>query len=138
MGCFSTNITKISLSAIFVLAITLALVRLYTIVFPVVPAPSASFDCDDDALAMYRHFRSLGIDATPIIGNLDMDGEKYLECNHVWLLVKSGHVNIAYDWGLPRFDSQHYEGYTISLDYLLHAVQQDKVGGNELANTGAD
>jgi hypothetical protein len=136
MGYSSTSITKISLFALLILTITLALVRMYTIVFPVVPGPSATFDCDDDALAMYRHFQSLGIDATPMIGNLDMDGEKYMECNHVWLLVKSGHMNIAYDWGLPRFDHQHYEGYPISLDYLLHAVEQDKVGGNELAETG--
>jgi hypothetical protein len=136
MGYSWTSITKISLFALFILTITLALVHLYTIVFPVVPGPSASFDCDDDTLAMYRHFQSLGIDATPIIGNLDMSEEKYLECNHVWLLVKSGHMNIAYDWGLPRFDRQHYEGYPISLDYLLHAVEQDKVGGNELAETG--
>jgi hypothetical protein len=136
MGYFSKNITRISLFVLFILAITLLLVRLHTIVFPVVPAPSASFDCDDDALAMYRHFQSLGFDTTPIIGNLGMDGEKYVECNHVWLLVKSGWVDIAYDWGLPRFDHQHYEGYPISLDYLLHAVEQDRVGGNGLAGTG--
>jgi hypothetical protein len=137
MGYFSRSITRISLFALFILVITLALVRLYTIVFPVVPGPSASFDCDDDTLAMYRHFQGLGIDATPIIGNLDMEGEKYGECNHVWLLVKSGSREIAYDWGLPRFDSQHYEGYPITLDYLLHAVAQDKVGGNDLAVTDA-
>lgn len=121
---------------LFILTITLALVRLHAIVFPAIPGPSESFDCDDDTLAMYRHFQSLGIDATPIVGNLDTDGEKYMECNHVWLLVKSGGMEIAYDWGIPRFDSQHYEGYTITLDYLLHAVEQDKAGGNELALTG--
>jgi hypothetical protein len=135
MGYFSRSITRISLSVLFVLAITLALVRMYMIVFPAVPGPSATFDCDDDALAMYRHFQALGIDATPIIGNLDMKGEKFSECNHVWLLVKSGGLEIAYDWGLPRFDRQHYEGYPITLDYLLRAVAQDKVGGNGLAVT---
>jgi hypothetical protein len=135
MGHSSTSITKISAFALFIIAVTLALLRLYTIVFPAIPAPSASFDCDDSALAMYEHFQSLGIESTPIIGNLDMDGEKYMESNHVWLLVKSGDREIAYDWGTPRFDSQHYEGYTISLDYLLHAVAQDRLGGNDLAAT---
>jgi hypothetical protein len=137
MGYFSSSITKISLLTLLILAITLALVRVYTIVFPAVPGPSATYDCDDDTLTMYRHFQSLGIEATPIIGNLDMDGEKYMECNHVWLLVKSAGREIAYDWGLPRFDRQHYEGYTITLDYLLHAVEQDKSGGSELAETDA-
>jgi hypothetical protein len=26
---------------------------------------------------------------------------------------------------MPRFDRQHYEGYTISIDYLLSAVAED-------------
>jgi hypothetical protein len=39
--------------------------------------------------------------------------------------VGSGENKIAYDWGTPRFDHQHYEGYKISLDYLLYVVQQD-------------
>lgn len=54
-----------------------------------------------------------------------MEGEEYIECDHVWLLVKSGDKNIAYDWGEPKFDIQHYEGYTVTLDYLLSAVADD-------------
>jgi hypothetical protein len=96
------------------------------------PAPSSTFDCDDCALAMYWHFESLGIEATPFIGNLKMDGEAYMESNHVWLLVKSGDSQIAYDWGTPRFDRQHYEGYIISLDSLLCAVAQDQYNSNVL------
>jgi hypothetical protein len=84
---------------------------------------------------MYRHFQNLGIDSTPIVGNLDMQGEEYMDCNHVWLLVSSGDRQIAYDWGIPKFDSQHYEGYTISLDYLLYAVAQDQKGADLLAST---
>ena len=45
-------------------------------------------------------------------------------------MLKAGGKDIAYDWGVPRFDSQHYEGYTISLDYLLQAVADlAQVGG---------
>jgi len=74
---------------------------------------------------MYRHFQRLGVEVTPILGNLSLEGEEYLECDHVWLLVKSGEKNIAYDWGEPRFDKQHYEGYLVNFDYLLFAVADD-------------
>jgi hypothetical protein len=63
-----------------------------------------------------------------------MDAEAYMESNHVWLLVKSGDGDIAFDWGTPRFDRQHYEGYIISLDTLLEAVAQDRQNGNALAS----
>ena len=41
----------------------------------------------------------------------------------IWFLA--GDTNIAYDWGLPYFAKQHYEGYTVDLDYLLYAVAVD-------------
>jgi hypothetical protein len=75
---------------------------------------------------MYNHFKNMGIEAIPVVGNLEMTGENFTQCNHVWLLVKSGDKQIAYDWGTPRFDKQHYEGFKIDFDYLLYAVQQDK------------
>ncbi|HUT68649.1 MAG TPA: hypothetical protein VMW86_08910 [Dehalococcoidales bacterium] len=112
----------------------MTLPRLSPVIFPALPEPSPNFDCDDGALDMYRHFQGMGIESVPIVGNLDMDGEEYMESNHVWLLVKSGDKEIAYDWGIPRFDRQHYEGYTISLDYLLYAVAEDKKGSDLLAS----
>ena len=118
------------------LAVVVTLPRLSPVIFPVLPGPSPTFDCDDGTLDMYRHFQGLGIESTPIVGNLDMDGEEYMESNHVWLLVKSGDRDIAYDWGIPRFDRQHYEGYTISLDYLMYAVAEDKKGADLLASAG--
>ncbi len=130
------NITKILAFIFVILVVGLAFPRLSSIVFPSLPRASATFDCDDCALAMYQHFQSLGIESTPIIGNLKMDGEAYMESNHVWLLVKSGDGEIAYDWGTPRFDRQHYEGYKISLDMLLSAVEQDKQAANALASSG--
>jgi hypothetical protein len=102
------------------------LVRLNPILFPDVGKPSATYDCDDETLDMYRHFEELGIKSVPVVGNLEMTGENYTQCNHVWLLVTLGNRQIAYDWGTPRFDKQHYEGYKIDLDYLLYVVQQDK------------
>lgn len=130
------NITKILAFIFIILVVGLAFPRLSSIAFPSLPHSSATFDCDDSALAMYQHFQSLGIESTPIIGNLKMDGEAYMQSNHVWLLVKSGDSEIAYDWGTPRFDRQHYEGYKISLDLLLSAVEQDKLAGNTLASSG--
>jgi hypothetical protein len=104
---------------------------------PITPtASSDTYDCDDSALAMYHYFQGLGLEATPIIGNLKMDGEEYMESNHVWLLVRSGEWEIAYDWGTPRLDRQHYEGYEISLEMLIAAVEQDRQGTGELASPG--
>ena len=116
------------------MAVVATLPRLSPVIFPALSGPSPTFDCDDGTLDMYRHFQGLGIESTPIVGNLDMDGEEYMESNHVWLLVKSGDKDIAYDWGIPRFDRQHYEGYTISLDYLMYAVAEDKKGADLLAS----
>ncbi len=113
---------------IVALTVMMTLPRLSHVIFPTLPGPSPDFDCDDGTLDMYRHFESLGIESKPIVGNLDVAGEEYLECDHVWLLVKSGDKEIAYDWGVPRFDRQHYEGYIISLDYLKYAVAEDKKG----------
>jgi hypothetical protein len=135
MGHFSAKFAKIAAVILLLFTFALILFQLNAIILPAMPEPSDSFDCDDGTLLMYRHFKSLGIETTPIVGNLKMSGEKYMECNHVWLLVKSGNINVAYDWGTPRFDRQHYEGYTISLDYLLHAVDQDRQGHDELAST---
>ena len=134
MGYHSTNLTRLSICVLLIITITLTLVRICSVIFPALPESSATFDCDDGTLAMYRHFEKLGIDSVPFVGNLDMDGEEYLESNHVWLMVQTGNTEIAYDWGTPRFDRQHYEGYAISLEFLLHAVEQDHLGGDELAS----
>jgi hypothetical protein len=133
VGHFSGGILKIMAFILASLAVLLSLPHLSPVLFPPVSDPSATYDCDDATLQMYRYFQNLGIESTPIVGNLKMDGEKYMECNHVWLLVKSGDTEIAYDWGTPRFDRQHYEGYTISLEYLLYAVNEDERGGNTVA-----
>jgi len=134
MGFLSTNLTRISISALLLSVITLALIRLCVIAFPAVSEYSDTFDCDDSTLAMYRHFQRYGVESTPFVGNLKMDGEEYMESDHVWLMVKTGNTEIAYDWGTPRFDRQHYEGYAISLEFLLHAVEQDRLGNDELAS----
>jgi hypothetical protein len=135
MRFFLRNLTKIAGFIFIVVIVCLAFPRLSAAVFPAMPEPSANFDCDDGTLLMFEHFQSLGIESTPIIGNLKMTGEEYMESNHVWLLVKSGDREIAYDWGTPRFDRQHYEGYTITLDSLLSAIEQDERGSSALAAT---
>lgn len=96
------------------------------------PGRSALFDCDDSALLMYGRLQGLGIEATPIIGNLKVTGETPQEIDHVWLLVKVGGVEIAFDWGLPYFDRQHYEGFPVTLDrltqYVINDFEQAAVG----------
>lgn len=101
------------------------LIRVSPIIFPDVGEPSGTYDCDDETLDMYLHFEKLGIRSVPIVGNLETNNETYSQSNHVWLLVSLGGWQIAYDWGTPRFDKQHYEGYKISLDYLIYVVRQD-------------
>lgn len=113
-----------------------ALPRTSQVFYPPLPEPSDEFDCDDSALYMYRHFQQLGIESTPVIGNLDVDGEAFMESDHIWLMVKSGDNVIAYDWGEPRFDRQHYEGYPVDLDTLLYAVAEDNKAADIPVVTG--
>jgi hypothetical protein len=136
MSIFTAGFFKILTFVFISLSVLLALPRFSPVLFVKMPEPSPAFDCDDGTLEMYRHFQSLGIESTPFIGNLDANGEKYEESNHVWLMVKSGDKNIAYDWGIPRLDRQHYEGYAISLDSLLYAVREDATDKDSLAATG--
>jgi hypothetical protein len=123
------RLVKLTAGAVTIITLTcgiaIGLLQLNPVLFPAISEPAAAYDCDDDTLAMYRHFENLGIASTPVVGNLELTGEEYLQCNHVWLLVGSGPNKIAYDWGTPRFDRQHYEGFKIDLDYLLYVVQQD-------------
>jgi len=133
MGHVLSNTSKILAAVFIMLVIILALTSPGSIA---VSPYSDTYDCDDSALAMYNHFHALGIEATPFIGNLKMDGEAYADSNHVWVMVRSGGWEIAYDWGTPRLDRQHYEGYEISLEQLLAAVAQDRQGGDGLASTG--
>ena len=132
MGEHRASLFKLGIFTM-VAVVCVLLPRIGQVVFPMLPLPSAAFDCDDDTLMMYRHFRHLGIESVPMVGNLEMDGEAFEESDHVWLMVKAGPTNIAYDWGVPRFDPQHYEGYPISLDYLLNAVAEDGPPGEYLA-----
>ena len=125
MSYFASGHFKIILFIVVVFSVTAVLPRLSPALYPSLPEPSPAFDCDDGALSMYRHFQRLGIEATPIVGNLSLRGEEYLECDHIWLLVESGEKRIAYDWGEPQFDRQHYEGYTVSLDFLLYEIAND-------------
>jgi hypothetical protein len=117
---------RTSLIFFMALAVLLGLPQLNAFSLPLVSAPSANYDCDDETLDMYRYFTSLGLTCIPVVGNLDISGESYSQSNHVWLVVKSGGKFTAYDWGQPRYDKQHYEGYKITYDYLLYAVRQDQ------------
>lgn len=133
MGYFSTGRKKVFGIATAALAVMLVLAGAAWVLLPDVPAASASFDCDDASLAMYLHFQKVGLSARAIAGNLHENGEDYAEADHVWLLVNVLGREIAWDWGMPCFDAQHYEGYEITLDDLLTAVAADSTGGSVLA-----
>ena len=91
------------------------------------PQPSGTFDCDDSTALMAKRFNSIGIKTTPLLGNLKVDGESYSESDHVWVLASVAGLHIAFDWGIPYFDKQHYEGYTLTSDQLLFFVNQDVI-----------
>ena len=87
---------------------------------------SDRFDCDDGALLMMERFKSIGITSTPVLGNLKKTGEQYLEIDHVWLLADIAGIKVAFDWGAPCPDNQHYEGFPITREQLLFFIDQDK------------
>lgn len=126
MAQYHYGMVKITMFLAACTLLVVALPRISPVIYPVVPEPSEEFDCDDSTLLMYRHFQQLGIESVPVMGNLNLDGEGFMESDHVWLMVRSGDNIIAYDWGEPRFDRQHYEGYPVSLNMLLYAVDEDK------------
>jgi len=94
------------------------------------PTETRGFDCDDSALYMFYYFTNMGYEVKIITGNLDLVDESLSQCNHVWVLVKSGGYDYAYDWG-HYFDyytdaqHQHYEGYELSFAELVLAVLGD-------------
>lgn len=87
---------------------------------------STTFDCDDATLAMVKICEQNGWDYIIIAGNLQMENETFSECNHFWIWVNFGGVDIPYDWGYPAIDEQHYYGYDVGMEGLLHAVAADK------------
>jgi hypothetical protein len=103
------------------------------------PEYSASFDCDDGALLMMDRLQGMGITGIPVLGNLKITGEQYLESDHVWLVIEIAGRWIALDRGAVSFDSQHYEGFPISRQQLLEFVAQDldktgQTAGNPAGN----
>jgi hypothetical protein len=89
------------------------------------PEYSSSFDCDDGALPMMERLQYVGITATPVLGNLKITGEQYLETDHVWVVIEIAGRWLALDRGVFSFARQHYEGFPISRQQLLEFVAQD-------------
>ena len=138
-GNFHTNIRKsiirIRRGMLYLLAgsflFSLTLVALLPVLadplfFHMPSGPTTVFDCDDATLVMLQRFSSVGIKAVPILGNLKVSGEKYQEIDHVWVLAQIGGIKVAFDWGAPWLDKQHYEGFPITYDQLVGFVEQDK------------
>lgn len=119
---FYLLVTLFTVSVIFITLSSLMMQRFY---FDM-PQPSPEFDCDDGTLLMMERLSTLGIKSTPILGSLKKNGESYLESDHIWLLANIAGLRIAFDWGEPRFNAQHYEGYEVTLQQLLVFVEEDK------------
>lgn len=124
---------------IIFLLVSFSVVIPFIVVFcPMGSIASATFDCDDAALFMYRHFRDWGFEVTIAAGNLKLTGETPRQCDHVWVIVQMGNNGIIpfewlvpFDWknywGEPRFfDDQYHEYYPINYETLLKAVEADK------------
>lgn len=101
---------------------------------PDVPEYSAAFDCDDSTLYMYQHFMNLGYESIPVIGNLTTTGESITEVNHAWLMVNINGHYLAYDWGNPQYDKQHYEYYPIN-HYDLESLVESDLQPSETVNS---
>ena len=122
------------LGIIFFIALTLALFTpLFTsrVIFHM-PDYSPEFDCDDAATLMIQRFDDFGILATPVLGNLKMQGEAWLETDHVWVLADIAGMKIAFDRGVCCLDGQHYEGYLLTRSQLRYFVEQDFAGAASL------
>ncbi|MBA7502829.1 hypothetical protein ES706_01426 [subsurface metagenome] len=88
---------------------------------------TAAFDCDDATLNTYHYFTDKGYPCKIYAGNLELENERFDQCNHVWLLVdvnKDGQY-VAYDWGQPQYDAQHYFGYEQTYKQLVKAMKAD-------------
>lgn len=92
----------------------------------VLPTKSSGFDCDDSALYMYLYFRGMGYEVRIVAGNLDLVGESFEECDHVWVWVEDVFGGeISYDWGHVYDDKQHNVGYIITYEELLREAIKD-------------
>jgi hypothetical protein len=77
---------------------------------------------------MHEYFTSQGFECTIVVGNLEMENEAFYQCKHVWVIVTSpDKKNLAYDWGVPQFDKQHYHGFSLTPKQLREVVLSDKL-----------
>lgn len=81
---------------------------------------------------MYRRLAVVGIKATVMAGDLAVKGEKFEDIDRVWLVADIAGQKIAFDWGPPELDQQHYEGYAIFYQQLeawvSHAFEEQIAG----------
>lgn len=94
--------------------------------YPRITIPdNPNYDCDDATLTMVEWAESKGYSYKIIAGSPEVIDETFDQFSHVWILIEMQGKWIAYDWGDPYSDKQHYEGYIISKAELLKAVEAD-------------
>ncbi len=76
------------------------------------PKPSADFDCDNATLFMQDRLSELGIESTPVGGNMTASAESFNDITHVWLIANVGGIHIPFDWGTLRLDSRYQHQMT--------------------------
>lgn len=79
-------------------------------------------DCKYATIYMYYYFTKQGYEVYPFSGNLKLNNETFMQSDHIWVMVKFSDDWIAYDWGKPYFDQQHYEGYKVPIEILLIGI----------------
>jgi hypothetical protein len=124
---------RIIIWACFFLGLALTSPLLIRCAFFGMPEYSSTFRCPEDTLLMVDRLNSIGIKATPVIGNLDLKGEEYSQCDHLWVLADISGLQIPLDWGYICPDRQHYEGFTVTRLQLTEFVARDSI---RIKNTG--
>lgn len=98
-----------------------------TAAFPTIDIPSEyGGDCKNAAVYMHTYFDRQGYEVYLVVGNLERDNETLVECNHTWVMVLLHEPYwVAYDWGNPCFDEQHYFGYKVPIESLLTIIEKE-------------
>jgi hypothetical protein len=71
------------------------------------------FDCDNMTLDLWNILHEQVITSIIVVGNLDLDEERFRECNHTWLLIQ--HTNEGSSYYCYIIESTNGEVYSFDL-----------------------
>lgn len=97
-----------NLLTIFLL-IALLLALLFLALVPMLPSFSyPDYVCRHFAYDTQKHFARLGIDSTIVVGKMSWSTNP--KNRHAWVVVHFLTGDVAYEWGLPVFGNEYYQG----------------------------